>query len=132
MVNQSFHRLQQSKNCQCLSFLNSPVMEVEAPNLEINRLKEAVASYILAWSKMERIPQKMLLMEKMKVAKGWKKTETSSQPFAFPFLVDNGTNMNNIRTSELLTTQRICNEALGAMYYPHVWAKIHENFNVPY
>ena len=59
-----FHRLQQSKNCRCLSFLNSPVMEVEAPNLEINRSKEAVASYILAWSKMERIPQKMLLMEK--------------------------------------------------------------------
>ena len=60
-------------------------MEVEAPNLEINRLKAAVASYILAWSKMERIPQKMLLMEKMKVAKGWKKTETSTQPLRFHF-----------------------------------------------
>ena len=59
-----FHRLGQRKNCCCLSFLNSPVMEVGAPNLEINRLKAAVASYILAWSKMERLPQKMLLMEK--------------------------------------------------------------------
>ena len=59
-----FHRFQQSKNCRCLSFLDSPVMEVEAHNLEINKLKEAVASYILAWSKMERILQKTLLTKK--------------------------------------------------------------------
>ena len=85
-------------------------------------MKEAMTLYILAWSKMERIPQKMLLMEITKVVKGWKKTETSAQPFAVPFIVDSGTRGNNIRTFKLLTTQRICQHALGTIHI--YWEKV--------
>ena len=65
-----FYRKGQSKNCSCFSFLDCPVLEGGRINTENRNMQLAIASYILIFAKMERVPQKMLVMEKMKAADG--------------------------------------------------------------
>ena len=75
-----FYRPRRSKVCRCLGFLHSPMTEpgalgAHASDEGVAALKYAVASYILAVSKMKRLPAKMLIIEKMKVAEGWIKSD---------------------------------------------------------
>ena len=86
------YRPRHPKNCRCLGFLHSPITEPGALTHESNEgvaaLKYAVASYILAASKMKRLSAKMLMMEKMKVPEGWIKSDDLPQPFVIPFIVE--------------------------------------------
>mgnify|MGYP005727013945 CR=1 FL=1 len=79
-------------------------------------LKYAVASYILAVSKMKRLPAKMLMMEKMKVAEGWIKSDDLPQPFVIPFIVKSSNHLRDIRDADILRNTRICKHAFGTLH----------------
>ena len=85
-------------------------------NEDVAALKFAVASYILVVSKMKRLPAKMLMMEKMKVAEGWIKFDNLQQPFAIPFIVGSPNHLRDIRDAAILHNHRICKHAFGTLH----------------
>ena len=115
------YRPRHPKKCRCLGFLHSPMTEPGALGAHesdegVAALKYAVASYILAVSKMKRLPAKMLMMEKMKVAEGWIKSDDLPQPFAIPFIVETSFTFKDIRDADILRNTRICKHAFGTLH----------------
>ena len=112
-----FYRPKHSKKCRCLAFLHSPVTETgQRIDEGVGGLKFAVASYILVISKMKRIPAKMLMMEKMKVAEGWIKSDNLQQPFAIPFIVESPDHLRDIRDAAILHNHCIYKHAFGTLH----------------
>ena len=84
-----------------------------ASNEGVAALKYAVASYILAVSKMKRLPAKMLIMEKMKVAEGWIKYDDLPQPFVIPIIFKNSNHMRDIRDAVSFVKTAYVSKHLG-------------------
>ena len=82
-------------------------------------LKFTVALYILVVSKMNLFPAKMFMMEKIKVAEGWIKSDNSDdlqQPFAIPFIVESLDGIQDIRDAKILCNCCICKHAFGTLH----------------
>ena len=72
---------------------------------------------------MNLFPAKMFMMEKIKVAEGWIKSDNSDdlqQPFAIPFIVESLDGIQDIRDAKILCNCCICKHAFGTL---HIYGK---------
>ena len=65
---------------------------------------------------MKRIPAKMLMMGKMKVAEASIKSDNLQQPFAIPFIVESPYGIRDVRDAAILRNYHICTHAFCTLH----------------
>ena len=95
------------KKCHCLSFLQGHLT-----------YRKAIASYILVWASMDKLPQQLTMIQQIKLVNTLIKSASTSfyrgkEPFPIPFFsVDDATANENLT----LSTITICKHSYAALH----------------
>ena len=83
-----------------------------------DRYKNCVTDYILFWTRIDKVPRIMIVIEKLKLLNNGLK-KNNKKPFILPFVAS-----QLPWTNDFMTNEFICKEALGTLFgYSHITLK---------